>query len=88
MTNNIERRIWEHKNGVIEGFTKKYECHRLLYFESFDDVRNAIDGEKQLKGWKRQKKIALIESLNPRWQDLAETWGAKMVFAGESIKVW
>ena len=50
MTNNIERRIWEHKNGVIEGFTSKYDCHRLLYLESFDDVRNAIDREKQLKG--------------------------------------
>ena len=64
----------------------KYGCNRLVYFEGFDDVRNAIDREKQLKGWRRQKKIALIEALNPRWQDLAEKWGAQMVFAGESIK--
>jgi len=54
--------------------------------KSFDDVRNAIDREKQLKGWRREKKIALIEAMNPRWQDLAETWGAQIAFAGESIK--
>jgi putative endonuclease len=85
MTNNIERRMWEHKNGTFEGFASKYGCDRLVYYESFDDVRNAIDREKQLKGWVRRKKIALIESVNPRWQDLAEKWGAKMAFAGESI---
>ena len=57
-----------------------------MYWESFDDVRKAIDREKQLKGWRRAKKIALIESLNPRWEDLAEKWGAEMAFAGEQIK--
>lgn len=85
MTNNIERRVWEHKSGLFEGFACKYHCDRLVYFESFDDVRNAIDREKQLKGWRRSKKIWLIESHNRRWQDLAETWGAKIAFAGESI---
>jgi putative endonuclease len=86
MTNSIERRIWEHKSGEFEGFASKYHCDRLVYFESFDDVRKAIDREKQLKGWRRAKKIALIEAPNPRWQDLAEKWGAQMAFAGESIK--
>jgi putative endonuclease len=85
MTNNIYRRVLEHKSGEFEGFASKYDCTRLIYYESFDDVRNAIDREKQLKGWRREKKIVLIESLNPRWQDLAEKWGAQMAFAGESI---
>jgi putative endonuclease len=86
MTNSIERRVWQHKNSKIEGFASKYKCNRLVYFESFDDAKKAIDREKQLKGWSRRKKIALIESVNPRWQDLAEKWGAKMLFPGESIK--
>ncbi len=85
MSNNIERRMWEHKSGEFEGFATKYGCDRLVYYESFDDVRKAIDREKQLKGWVRRKKIELIESVNPRWQDLAEKWGAKMAFAGESM---
>jgi putative endonuclease len=86
MTNNLYRRVLVHKSGELEGFASKYGCNRLVYFESFDDVRKAIDREKRLKGWRRQKKIALIEALNPRWQDLAEKWGAQMVFAGGSIK--
>ena len=86
MTNNIERRMFEHKSGEFEGFASKYHCDRLVYLESFDDVRNAIDREKQLKGWRRSKKITLIQSRNPRWDDLAEKWGWKMAFAGESIK--
>jgi putative endonuclease len=85
MTNNIERRMREHKSGEFDGFSSKYHCDRLVYLEGFDDVRNAIDREKQLKGWRREKKIALIEKQNPRWQDLSETWGAKMAFAGQSI---
>ena len=86
MTNSIYRRALEHKQGEIEGFAKKYDCTRLVYYEGFDDVRKAIDREKQLKGWVRRKKIALIESKNPRWADLAENWGAQMAFASESIK--
>lgn len=85
MCNNIERRMAEHKSGEYGGFASKYHCNRLLYFESFDDVRNAIDREKQLKGWRREKKIALIESLNLRWADLAEKWGAEMVFANQRM---
>jgi|SRR5213080_4612579 len=86
IANNIERRVWEHKSGEFEGFASRYGCNRLVYYESFDDVRKAIAREKQLKGWVRRKKIALIESVNPRWLDLAEKWGAQMAFAGESIK--
>src|SRR5207248_3694738 len=64
----------------------KYHCNRLIWYEGYDDVRKAIDREKQLKGWTRAKKIALIESKNPRWEDLAEKWGAEMLFANQSIK--
>jgi len=78
-------RVKQHKSGEIEGFSSKYGCNRLVYWESFDEVIKAINREKQLKGWRRSKKIALIESMNPRWEDLAEKWGAEMVFAGESI---
>jgi len=85
VTNNIERRMREHKSGEFEGFASQYHCTRLVHLEGFDDVRNAIAREKQLKGWRREKKIALIERQNPRWQDLAETWGAQMAFAGQSI---
>jgi putative endonuclease len=70
----------------VEGFASEYGCNRLVYYESFDEVQKAINREKQLKGWVRRKKIALIESMNPRWADLAERWGAEMVFAGESIR--
>ena len=86
MTNSIYRRALEHKRGEIEGFSSKYRCDRLVYYESFDDVHKAIGREKQLKGWTRAKKIALIKSKNPRWADLAEKWGARMAFAGEAIK--
>jgi putative endonuclease len=86
MTNSIYRRALQHKSGEIEGFTKKYHCDRLVYYESFDDVHRAIGREKQLKGWSRAKKIALIESKNPRWKDLAEKPGAQMLFAGEGMK--
>ncbi len=86
VTNSIYRRALEHKRGEVEGFASKYHCDRMVYYESFDDVQKAIAREKQLKGWRRSKKIALIESKNPRWEDLAEKWGAQMLFAGESIK--
>ncbi|GAB4425590.1 MAG: GIY-YIG nuclease family protein [Anaerolineae bacterium] len=74
MTNNLQRRVYEHKHGVIEGFTKKYNVNRLVYFEETGDVQNAIAREKEIKKWRRSKKIALIESLNPQWQDLSEEW--------------
>jgi putative endonuclease len=86
MTNSVYNRSLQHKRGEIEGFSSKYGCTRLVYYEGFDDVHKAIGREKQLKGWTRAKKIALIESQNPRWEDFAEKWGAQMAFAGESIK--
>ena len=86
VTNSIYRRALEHKRGEIEGFASNYHCDRLVYYESFDEVHKAIGREKQLKGWTRAKKVALIESKNPRWEDLAEKWGAAMLFAGEAIR--
>lgn len=86
MSNSVYQRALQHKSGEIEGFSSKYHCERLVYFESYDDVHKAIGREKQLKGWTRAKKIALIESTNPRWEDLAEKWGMEMRFAGESLK--
>ncbi len=85
MTNNLYVRIAQHKSGEVQGFSSKYHCDRLVYWESFDDVLSAIDREKQLKGWRRAKKIVLIEAANPRWTDLAEKWGAEMAFAGQAI---
>jgi putative endonuclease len=74
ITNNLARRISEHREGVVSGFTRKYRIHRLVYFEAHDDVRTAIMREKQIKGWLRAKKIALIEAQNPAWDDLAAAW--------------
>ena len=74
MTGNLRKRVFEHKFHRFEGFTDKYQIERLLYRESFDDVQRAINREKQLKGWRRSKKIALIEFLNPNWLDLARYW--------------
>ena len=85
ITGYLHRRITQHKIDSIEGFTKKYKVHRLVYCESFGDVLKAIRREKQLKGWRRTKKIALIEKINPCWQDLAETWGREMRFQGQSL---
>jgi len=68
----------EHKRGAIAGFARKYNVNRLVYYETFKYVGNAIAREKQVKAWTRAKRVALIKSLNPTWQDLAETWGQKM----------
>jgi len=70
VTNDLTRRIYEHKNDLIDGFTKKYKVHLLVYFEEFNDIDAAITREKQLKKWKRAWKLRLIESLNPEWDDL------------------
>lgn len=77
VTNNLERRISEHKNHLIPGYTKKYDITRLVYFEETNDVTSAITREKQIKGWLRIKKISLIESMNPDWRDLSENWWPK-----------
>lgn len=72
ITNNIHRRMEEHKNGNCEGFTKKYKINKLDYLEETKDVKVAIEREKQLKKWNRAKKNALVESMNPQWNDI--TW--------------
>ena len=74
MTNNLERRVYQHKKKLIPGFTSRYNIDRLVYYEVSNDVNATIAREKQLKGWLRRKKIALIESMNPEWRDLSEDW--------------
>ncbi len=70
VTSNIRRRVWEHKEKLIEGFTKKYNIDKLVYYELIEDMPTAIKREKELKGWSRKKKIDLIEKENPEWLDL------------------
>jgi len=70
VTNNLTRRIYEHKNNFVKGFTEKYQIHQLVYFEEAGDIESAINREKRLKRWKREWKVELIEKLNPEWRDL------------------
>ena len=72
VTSGLERRVGQHKQGLCDGFTKEYEVKRLVYFEGFGDVRNAISREKQIKRWRREKKLALIRRMNPKFRDLSE----------------
>jgi putative endonuclease len=72
VTSDLIKRIWEHKNDVVEGFTKKYAVHNLVFFEQHEDMHSAITREKQIKKWNRSWKLRLIEGSNPEWQDLYE----------------
>lgn len=72
VTNNLPRRVYEHKKKLLKGFTKKYNIAKLVWFDRTNDIRIALEKEKQIKGWLRKKKIHLIESLNPEWRDLSE----------------
>jgi putative endonuclease len=72
VTSNLQRRVLEHKQGVIDGFTKKYRCHKLVYFEQGEFITAAITHEKEIKSWRRAKKLALIAKQNPEWIDLYE----------------
>ena len=74
MTNDLERRVFEHKKKLFEGFTKRYNLDRLVYFEETDEVHSALAREKQLKGWLRRRKAALVETMNANWQDLRAGW--------------
>jgi putative endonuclease len=74
VTNDLEKRVYVHKMKLVPGFTTRYNLTTLVYFESGEDINAAIYREKQIKGWRRNKKIALIESLNPEWKDLSEEW--------------
>ena len=75
VTNDIERRVREHREGRIEGFTQRYRISRLVYCERFRYIGNAIAREKEIKGWDRKRRIALIEQANPTWEDLSLEWG-------------
>ncbi len=70
VTNDLKRRVFEHKNKLLEGFTKKYNIDKLLFYEAYDDINNAIAREKQIKGGSREKKIKLVEEINSKWNDL------------------
>ena len=74
MTNDIKRRLYEHKNKLVSGFSKKYNVDRLLYFETFSNPNSAIAREKQIKTWRREKKIKLIDTINQDWKDLSRQW--------------
>jgi len=74
VTSNIKKRIWEHKNHLVPGFTDKYRIEKLLYFEAIGDAISAINREKQIKKWRRQKKVKPIDSENPNWSDLSQDW--------------
>jgi putative endonuclease len=74
VTNNLRRRLSEHKTKAIKGFTAKYNLDQLLFFEEFNDVNQAFDAENQIKGWLRKKKLALIRTANPKFEDLSKKW--------------
>jgi putative endonuclease len=74
VTGDLQKRVFEHKWKEHDGFTERYNCDRLVWFETHGEIRNAIAREKQLKGWRREKKIALIEKTNPAWVDLSKDW--------------
>jgi putative endonuclease len=83
VTNNLHRRVWEHKFGNGSEFCKRYKIDRLVYYERFGDVRSAIDREKRIKGWLRIKKIQLIVAVNPTWIDLSEGWYKRHLYQPE-----
>src|SRR3990172_12099492 len=70
----LERRVYEHKHGLVEGFARRYLMKELVYYETTADIRSAIEREKQIKRWTRDKKAALVKSMNPTWRDLSEAW--------------
>jgi len=74
VTNNLERRIYEHKSKLTKGFTAKYNVNKLVYFEQSADIHSALAREKELKGWRREKKNLLVCQSNPKWEDLSEKW--------------
>ena len=74
VTSNLPKRLYEHRNGLVNGFTKKYNVHKLVYYEETSYLRSALEREKQLKGWTRAKKVALIQTMNPQWKDLSANW--------------
>ena len=80
ITSHLQHRVYQHKTKQFRGFTSKYNINRLVYFEVYEDVRRAIDREKQIKAWTRAKRVGLIESKNPKWEDLSREWGQPQSF--------
>ena len=76
VTNNLERRVYEHKQKLVKGFTEKYHVNKLVFFEQTGDIRSALNREKEIKKWRREKKNKLVTSMNPEWWDLSESWYA------------
>ena len=74
VTNNLERRLYQHKNKLIKGFSEKYNINKLVYFEQTNDIESAITREKEIKKWRREKKNSLVESTNKQWEDLSKQW--------------
>ena len=74
VTNNLQRRIYEHKEKLIDGFTSKYNVNKLVYYEETTDIKSAISREKELKGWRRSKKDAIVVTMNQNWEDLSKDW--------------
>ena len=87
VTNDLERRVYEHKNKLVPGFTSRYNLDKLVYFDSTNDITAAIEREKEIKGWVRRKKTALINSMNPEWKDLAEEWYNTPVILSETKNI-
>ncbi len=85
VTGNIYQRVLQQKTKEVQGFASQYGCDRLVHIEEFAHISSAIDRERELKGWRRSKKISLIEANNPDWQDLAANWGKRMLFPSESV---
>ncbi len=83
VTNSLRRRVWEHKSRSGSAFCKRYKIDRIVYYESFGDVRSAIDREKRIKGWLRIRKIQLIVAMNPTWKDLSEGWYERHLYEPE-----
>ena len=83
VTSSLERRVWEHKNGTYEGFTERYNCDRLVYYEQYTEITDAVAREKQIKRWSRKKKDALVANMNPEWNDLAAEWYVERVTPSE-----
>ena len=83
VTSNLEQRIWQHKNKTYEGFSASYNCNRLVWCEQYCNVGAAIAREKELKGWRRARKIELIEETNASWSDLSESWGQPIVLTAD-----
>jgi putative endonuclease len=83
VTNNLLRRVLEHKQRVVKGFAKRYRIHRLVYYEACSEVRIALQREKQIKSWRREKKVALVKTTNPEWKDLAASWLRSRAVSGQ-----